>query len=593
LLICCLEDQRRRIPELGKEPITIGLWLGAAATPNNLEDSRAALNKLRQGIDPEEGNPVQILGCPWCGAALDVNNYYISPGKQGGFKRMVVSCRQDGCDFKDGLPVHLVDEDVYNHRPTLVIATVDKFAGMPWRGEETAALFNHKTSKHETLPPPELIVQDELHLISGPLGTLTGLYETAIDMLCEEQGKRPKVIASTATIRRSKQQGRGLFNREMHQFPPAGLDARDSYFAVEAPREGKGTRLYIGLMAPGVSHTTLLVRTYAALLQNAAELPGSDAARDPYWTLVGYFNSLRVLGGARMQVQDDVEDRMKLIASAPAQVRELPDDSKIELTSRAKSGAVRDYLKAMTVSLPDKKALSVILATNMISVGVDIDRLGLMAVMGQPQATSEYIQATSRVGRQFPGLVCILFNAARSRDRSHYESFVAYHSALYRQVEATSVTPFSARARDRALHAVLITLARQQVLSLRPNDKAEDVANFVDALNRVKDRITARVLEVTGRQKDADETAKHLDDIILKWRSRADAGKLKYRANSPAESLLYDAAETHPYMDDGFATLWSLRDVDQETNLYFWRIWEDPAQPAAQAAANQPGGESE
>ena len=589
LLICCLEHLRRN-PEtdLGPEPISIGLWLGQGGTPNDLAATRESLNKIRKNLEPEEGNPIQIRSCPWCGTKLDHNNYYISAGGRTGIKRMVITCRNDSCEFKDELPVHLIDEDVYNHRPTLIIATVDKFAGMPWRDVGTAALFNIQNARQGGLLPPELIIQDELHLISGPLGTLTGLYETAVDELCSLNGARPKVIASTATIRRSKQQGRGLFDRDMYQFPPSGLDARDSYFAVEAPRERRGSRLYLGLMAPGISHTTLLVRAYAALLQGVADLPGTPAAKDPFWTLTGYFNSLRVLGGARMQVQDDVGDRMGLLAtSTGTKTREIPEEAKIEMTSRVKSGLIPSYLKAMAVSYPDKKALSVILATNMISVGVDIDRLGLMVVMGQPQATSEYIQATSRVGRSFPGLIVVLFNAARSRDRSHYESFAAYHSALYRQVEATSVTPFSARARDRGLHAVLVALARQRIVPLRANEQAEKVYDHTAALNRIKAGIVARVLSVTRSQVEADATEHHIEDILDTWRQRAAAGKLSYRNNDSSASLLRDAADVGPNQDEAFPTLWSLRDVDQETNFFFTRIHENPSfsSPPPQAPA--------
>src|SRR3954453_6370993 len=235
----------------------------------------------------------------------------------------------------------------------------------------------------------------------------------------------------------------------MHEFPPPGIDARDSYFAVETPPDAKATRMYVGVMAPGVSQTTVMVRTYAAMLQNAHELPAEPEVKDPYWTLVGYFNSLRVLGGARMQVQDDVNDRLALLAGDDGDRRLI--EQRIELTSRESSSQIPAHLDHMKVRHPDDEALDVILATNMISVGVDIDRLGLMAVMGQPQTTWEYIQSTSRVGRRHPGLVAVLYNAARSRDRSHYESFRGYHAAVYRQVKSTSVTPFSARARDRAL----------------------------------------------------------------------------------------------------------------------------------------------
>ena len=227
------------------------------------------------------------------------------------------------------------------------------------------------------------------------------------------------------------------------------MDSRDSYFATEVDSTQKGTRLYVGAMAPGTSQTTLMVRTYAALLQFVADLPARPEVKDPLWTLLGYFNSLRVLAGAKLQVQDDVEDRIELLATEAGTAKRSIDEQ-IEMTSRESSADIPNHLKRMATRYPDRAALDIILATNMISVGVDIDRLGLMVVMGQPQSTSEYIQATSRVGRQFPGLVFTLFNAARSRDRSHYESFMAYHSALYRQVESTSVTPFSSRARTAA-----------------------------------------------------------------------------------------------------------------------------------------------
>ena len=576
LLICCCEDIRRRNKELGAEPISIGLWLGRGATPNSLTDTRTALNKLAvPGAELNEGNPIQIHSCPWCGLPLDRRNYWIATDTP----RLVVSCRQEKekCAFGKELPVHIVDDDVYLFRPTLIIATVDKFASLPWR-DKSAALFNLADSRKSEQPRPELIIQDELHLISGPLGTLVGLYETAIDTLCTDKGVRPKIIASTATIRRAGQQTAALFDRSIRQFPPPGIDARDSYFAVQAPPDKNGDRLYLGLMAPGTSHTTLLVRTYAALLQNVAEIPGPPEVKDPYWTLVGYFNSLRVLGGARLQVSDDVNDRMELLATHHGTTkRDNPSENLIELTSREPSSKIPDHLKRMAVACPDVNALAVILATNMISVGVDIDRLGLMAVMGQPQTTSEYIQATSRVGRRFPGLVVIMLNAARSRDRSHYESFTAYHSALYRQVESTSVTPFSARARDRGLHAVVVALARLLEPGLRANAEAAKVANFGTRMDEIRKTILDRLERVRAKNavdaEDVAATKQQLRQIVQRWTDLAADHPIVYSDYRNAEkSLLRDAAEYGPNTEDGFPTLWSLRDVDKDSNLFFARI---------------------
>lgn len=562
LLICCCEAMRRERTELGQEPISIGLWVGQGATPNSLDNTRVALNKLRAGGDPEEGSPVQLQSCPWCGHPLDHRNYWIASER----RRLVISCRQQDCLFSQQLPVFVVDEDLYNQRPTLIIATVDKFAGLPWK-EETGNLFNLALGARKAQRPPELIIQDELHLISGPLGTLVGLYETAVDALCARDGLRPKVIASTATIRQARQQGRALFNHDVRQFPPPGLDARDSYFAVDAPQEERGTRMYVGVMAPGTSHTTLLVRTYAALLQNAQGLPAPDEVKDPYWTLVGYFISLRALGGARMQVQDDVQDRMELLARKNGTTKR-PIDERIELTSREPSKNIPDHLKRMALSYPSPRALDVILATNMISVGVDIDRLGLMAVMSQPHSTSEYIQSTSRVGRQYPGLVFALFNAARSRDRSHYESFVAYHSTLYRQVESTSVTPFSARARDRGLHAVVVALTRQLLRDMRANNTAGSLPAQRARLAAIRDLIVDRVRQVAPDEVAATE--RHIDALLDSWEFRATGGQgLVYRADrDPSKALLVDAASDEAGSEDAFPTLWSLRDVDRDSNLY-------------------------
>jgi hypothetical protein len=559
LLICACEALRRERDDLGDEEMSLGLWIGHDGSPNDLAGARRALDRLGSGQPVEKGSPIQLHSCPWCGTRLTPRNYWIADN----VRRLMISCRNDRCDFgASGLPVYVVDEDVYSRKPSLVISTVDKFANLPWR-ESVADMFN----LDEDSPPPELIVQDELHLISGPLGTLMGLYETAIDFLCTDAGVRPKVIASTATIRRAEQQLEKLFDREMAQFPPQGTDSRDSYFAVEASAERKGTRLYGGLMAPGTSQTTLMVRVYAALLQAAADLDAPDpAVRDPYWTLVGYFNSLRVLGGARMQVQDDVVDRLELISENGAR----PIPRRVELTSREPSAAIPDRLRDMSVSHPDEDALDVILATNMISVGMDIDRLGLMVVMGQPQATAEYIQATSRVGRQFPGLILTLFNAARSRDRSHYESFVAYHSALYRQVESSSVTPFAPRSRDRALHALLVGLARLTIPELRPNEGAALIADA-----EVEKRVRALGGEIGARvesidQPEAEHVSAELDAIVSAWRQRAEdqPGLVFANRTHPDRALLVQAGEESTADPAQLPTLTSLRDVDVESDLF-------------------------
>ena len=563
-LICAMETLRREgKAHLGADGISIAMWVGRAATPNSFKDAAESIAKLRRGEDLHEQNPVQLRSCPWCGTPLDAADYDVGAGGTG----LTISCRAEDCDFHEALPVHLVDEGIYRHRPTLVIATSDKFAQIAWRGE-VANLFNRAGAQDGT-PPPELIIQDELHLISGPLGTLAGLYESAIDLAAG----RPKIIASTATIRRAREQAGSLFDRGVAQFPPSGLDARDSWFATEAAPEHLGSRMFLGFMAPNLSQASLLVRTYGALFHHAAVIPAQDRIRDPYWTLIGYFNSLRLLAAAELQVHDDVRRNVETLANRDhVQPRDVELTS--ELTSRVKSSDIPVRLKDLERALPDE-ALDAVLATNMISVGVDVDRLGLMAVLGQPQMTAEYIQATSRVGRRHPGLAVIVYNAARSRDRSHYENFAGYHGALYRQVESTSVTPYAARARDRALHAAFVGAARMLIPAARLNDAAGKVEGFVDELEELRTRITDRVRRIDEAQ--AEETCAQLGEIIREWRARA-AGNadLVYEAPPRRQFRLHkrhaDTALLCSYSDDdlteGWPTLWSLRDVDVETDLY-------------------------
>lgn len=562
-LICAMELMREhRTPVLGSEKISLGMWVGRAATPNTLQEAASSLKSLRNGKELQEKNPVQLRACPWCGTVLDAYNYEVSSD----LSTMSVCCPGD-CEFSSGLPVHVVDEMIYAERPTLIIATADKFAQIAWR-DNPAALFNRDRTEDST-PPPELVVQDELHLISGPLGTLSGLYESAIDIAAG----RPKIIASTATIRRAKDQGQALFDRVVHQFPPPGLDARDSWFAVEAPPKEKASRLYVGLMTPATSQATLLVRAYAALLHHANAISGAQSVRDAYWTLVGYFNSLRILAAAELQVNDDVEDRLQLLSDRASEEARTAEFN-TELTSRVKSSEIPKRLKQLEKALPDEP-YDTVLATNMISVGVDVDRLGLMAVMGQPQTTAEYIQSTSRVGRKHPGLVVTLFNAARSRDRSHYEGFVSYHSALYRQVESTSVTPFSPRARDRALHAVLIGLTRLMEPDARSNGAASGIGTYVDRVEALKELIVARAKNVEPEEASGTET--DLDEVIEHWLTMAEENEdLVYEApprRAGPRGAFVALLKTHGEddLEHGLPTLWSLRDVDVESDLYVER----------------------
>ena len=535
-LICAMESLRREDVETwGTEPFTIGLWVGQKVTPNDTEDSHEAIRAEREGTYRSGSSPAQLTNCPWCGCEIspkrdiEVKRY----GNDIGRTLIFCSDKLGRCEFSRakskeiGLPVIMVDDEIYRRPPSMLIGTVDKFAMMAWRGQ-VRTLFGHVTeecprhgflwqgsectgnhrvrgslSKTEVksvdrIRPPDLVIQDEFHLIGGPLGTMVGLYETAVDELAswniDGASVRPKVIASTATVRKAAEQVNNVFLRRVAVFPPHGLDIEDNFFSIQRPIAQKPGRRYLGICAPGSARPAVLIRVYTALLTASQALfEHFGPAIDPWMTVVGYFNSLRELGGMRRLSEDDVQTRsfrvqMSRVARPGLAQRSVKNVD--ELTSRVSSKDIPgklDQLETSFKGLIDPKtglhkvrwereemqAMDIILATNMLSVGVDVNRLGLMVVNGQPKNTAEYIQATSRVGRFFPGLVCTVLTWSRPRDLSHYETFEHYHATFYKHVEAQSVTPFSPRALDRGLTGTMVSWLRLSRDEFNPNLGAE------------------------------------------------------------------------------------------------------------------------
>ena len=630
-LVCALEEMRRREPKkLGNARFTVGLWVGRAATANRLKDVHAALNDYSVG---SKESPFPLTKCPWCNEAIRIENVKLIDDEgvvsKTKYTRVVVYCSGGDCIYTEakragqGLPVLFVDEQLYQELPDFLIATVDKFAMMPWRGE-AGMLFgraSHLTDRRaygvmhdvpkgatplpEGLLPPELIVQDELHLISGPLGTMVGLYEAAVDYLSERtiDGVRrvPKVVCSTATVRRAKAQIRALFGREMALFPPRGIDEGDNFFASPAAITAeKPGRLYVGVGASGRALRAVSVRTYATLLASAQRSfdPKGDAKQgaDPYMTLIGYFNSLRELGGMRRLVQDEVRNRVLHFAEEKrphhflgehpwAAKRDLRQPA--ELTSRASSEDLKRTKTELHTrhATPGGNALDVVLASNMISVGLDVDRLGLMVVTGQPKTTSEYIQATSRVGRAYPGLVVTCLNVTRPRDRSHYERFVAYHESFYRGVEATSVTPFSHQALERGLVGTFLSMIRHGVEGMEP---ARGVMRLHEKRSAVEKLLARLVLRAKGNREWAGVGAEEriADHVRARGRNFLDAwervidkalegaGERTYsphdRPKTGNPTLLFTATDEMPIDRDArqFLAPTSMRDVEPAVHVW-------------------------
>ena len=401
-LICACESIRRKALEQGDKrwgetPFRIGLWVGRRTTPNKTDDAMEAVKQLRgnhygmAGV----GTPYQLTTCPWCGSAIEPGKHLDCKPFPNEAARTLTYCgdKFGQCLFSrrqaqdEGLPVIVVDEEIYRRLPSLLIATVDKFAQMPWKGEVQMlfgmvngycerhgfrspeiedsqshpktrnGLPSAKSVEHTPLRPPDLIIQDELHLISGPLGTLVGLYETAIDRLCtwEVGGKkvRPKLVASTATIRSADVQVNKLFLRSVNVFPPHGLDVEDNFFSLQRePSEDHPGRRYIGICANGRRLKAALIRVYTAFLCSAQALYEKyGRVIDPWMSLVGYFNSMRELGGMRRLVDDDVFTRCKKMDRRGLAQRFFGTDYLAELTSRMRSEDIPQILDRLEAPL--------------------------------------------------------------------------------------------------------------------------------------------------------------------------------------------------------------------------------------------------
>lgn len=632
-LICAMEFEREASKAaLGDWPFEIGLWVGQAATPNRMghqgdksshREYTAYTKTMRFLKDDRQPSPIPLEDCPWCGTKFTRNSFRLSPNLKAPTDLLVL-CSNHQCPFSGDrhLPIVAIDEPLYRRLPCFIIATVDKFAALPWTGH-TGTLFG-KVDRYDAsgfygpcdpgkgtplparaLLPPELIIQDELHLISGPLGTIAGLYESAIGALAtrevEGQVLPPKIVASTATVRRADSQIRALFGYlRTKVFPCPGPDRRDSFFAETLSASHSPAREYIGIAAQGRSLKVVMLRAVLALLsaaQDAWERAGGSKnpanPADPYMTVLGYFNSLRELGGSRRIIEDEV--RTRLIEYGRRRRRE-PEDrlfadrtigyEVLELTSRVSTDKVAEAKRRLALPFRHDEHVDVALATNMISVGLDIIRLGLMVVLGQPKTCAEYIQATSRVGRDpdRPGVVAALLNIHKPRDRSHYERFTAFHETFYRSVEATSVTPFSPRALDRALAAALVGLCRQGNATLTPAAGAQAVLAVrtqLDAFaSRLADRARTHDGDLTAAEagqiaaKVQDRCQQLLDDWVrLADRAQHEGARMQYQKEQTGSfrRLIYDFLDPDldnlPRIHRRFRANRSMRDVEANVDL--------------------------
>lgn len=559
-LICALERLRASELQLKNLPaFSIGLWVGEGSTPNSFRDASDTADRIRSELHPE--NPFQLESCPWCGTTIvppvrtaDESRY----GFRAGTGWFELFCPNNECDFNPRLPIQVVDDGIYENPPTLLLATVDKFAQVAWL-EKPGRLFGRGGVPFD---PPSLIIQDELHLLSGPLGTTVSLYESAIETVIAWGDKPPKVIASTATIRAAGAQVRGLFASDVALFPPSGLDESDSYFAsTDITSAG---RLYVGLMPQAHTPSYATVRAIGEILAMPIALEAEGAALDAYWTVVAYHHSLRELGRTITIVRDDVQSFLAAQGDG-SRARRLASDGVEELTSRVEPAGLNHMLKRLASPVSSGDAIDVVATTNMLSVGIDVARLGVMLMNGQPKTTAEYIQATSRVGRgKVPGLVVSLLRGSKPRDRSHFEDFQGFHDSVYRHVEPTSITPWSAQSRRRSLAAAVVIIVRHGV-GLSANSDAGLFNRDSPFVQKAVEMLMSRVRISDREEEQAVRNAIH--ELLAEWQERQERG------SSLGDGLVYSGKKGSSLLKEmlapgeGWPAAHSMRSVDRAVRV--------------------------
>jgi hypothetical protein len=567
ILICACEKLRRdNLALLGKQPYSIGLWVGGDSSPNDFTNNRGtgSFQYYKDALEahiPE--NKFQVQKCPWCGTRIiprrqSAKGHYGIKATETSFS---FYCPTTTCEFHNKLPMTVVDEDMYKNPPSFIIGTIDKFARMSWT-EKPKAFFG---IGHE-YAPPSLIIQDEMHLIAGPLGTIAGIYEAAIDSIIYSiDGSYAKKIAATATIRRADEQITRLYALEANIFPSPGIDAEDSYFA-RVDNQSPG-RMYVGVMGQSSTQTTSIVETASMLAQVPVDLNLSPSAKDAYWTQVVYHNSKKELSKTITMASDDFPARLKMLYKGNR--RNITNIE--ELSGNKQGDELTDILERMNMTIQDhpSEVIDILPCTNMISVGVDVPRLGLIMMHGQPKTTSEYIQASSRVGRdKVPGVVVTVYSSARPRDRSHYEGFISYHKSLYKFVEPTSVTPYAEPARDRALHAALVILMRY-VGGIGGNTDACLFKSNNPSSQKIIKNLILRMQKADPSEEKSIEG--HVYSIVKKWDNLIEEypNKLQY-SNSSGKQFQGLLCDFDKKIDDSWPTLHSMRGVDAEIDIVIY-----------------------
>lgn len=586
-----LRKQKEFADFLNEEPITIGLWVGMGSTPNQLSEAKSHIEHIdkecektnRKGEligNPEEKNTFQINSCPWCGTKL-VTKKITKSGNlvwTHGFKEskndLTIKCNNPSCTCSEKIPVQVIDELLYENPPTLLFGTVDKFAMLAWQ-EKAHRFFNSLDSDKL---PPDLIIQDELHLLSGPLGSITGIFESIIEILSTRGRRTPKIIASTATTRNTEHQVQKLYgNRTVNIFPPSGINYNDSFFARESDTS---KRRYVGFMPTGKTNVDTQLQILAHLLVARLEVFTDKTLKSSlnnYWTIVSYYNSLKDVGRTFNKVGDEIssftsslQNRLLMLLGTDRRdftfnYSRLYDRTK-ELTSRVESNKIKSVLNEIGRSFDESRIerstkgntyihdiVDLVLATNMISVGIDISRLNIMLMNGMPKNIAEYIQASSRVGRSTQGLVISLMNPNRAREKSYFENFNNFHQAFYQSVEPLSITPFTENTIEKMLSSLIVSYVRNKVPGMAGN---KDVVHFQkEMFEPLKQYIRQRF---PNDSNSLNLFERQLDNLAYDWLDRVQKSGIK-----EYKQLLKRPAEKDEEQD--WVLMQSMREIDANT----------------------------
>ena len=603
-LICALEFLRHQEgfqTALGEDSITLGLYVGGSSTPNQISEAREIVVEIQKNQPLEKklkANKFQIESCPWCGTGMihkaqsgtnDIDRGGFIHEGMGNHQSFRIVCLNNNCFWHGGmlhnvndLPIMVIDQQLYQEPPTLLFGTVDKFAQLAWQ-EQAGRLFGKQIGKL----PPDLIIQDELHLLSGPLGSTVGLFETVIEELCRnEHGVGPKIITSTATTRNTDAQVKALYGKakSVQIFPPTGLNYNDSYFSKVS---NVNRRRYMGFIPTGKTSLDAQLSLLAHLMVGRIEVfcKAGDNYNliDAYWTVLSYYNSLKDLGISVARAREELERKVKYLQTivlGKAESERLSFNYRFrtdeELTSRIASHQVKSILKKIEAPFRSKNLstteggrvlndiIDLVFATNMVSVGVDVGRLNMMLFAGMPRTVAEYIQASSRVAREREGLVLVLVSPSRARERSHFEHFVGFHQAFYQYVEPLSATPATSTTIERMLPTLLGSYVRNCV---------DEMSSEKDAFKFDKAHASELDKLIKARFDIDDETAaglsSYMDELSDKWKSKSMDGKLNY-SKSPlgAPKLFQKPSETQGKVYDEGDPTWmvlnSMREVGEE-----------------------------